>query len=1834
MVGAIQSSTQWFWIVYGFLCAVSPADTGKYGQYTRNKSSIPQYITGEYDIPSCGIRQYGETIGSSIYVTNNYDAFFRPNSASGTSNIFGQYRECINSEYSSDCTYVGLGREEENSDYGDDTGIGDMDELQIINLSSYSLSTNEISLLKRGLSFTPTPRFDTFTWVKDINLFARKLCLHKWHQQHNDPVLTAQSNELKAIEVLEDLLLENIEGPRGCEGPLTNLRPKSRLTPSLSQYGSIDTFVNLVVKEIEKIRPTQKMVYTNLAAGEREALENLRTNTDIIIKASDKGGNVVLLDRSEYIRMCLALLEDHTKYQRLKTDPTIPFLRELKSLLTSAKESSLISMDEYNFIYNPNPTIATFYSLPKTHKNTQPLRGRPIISGNDNLTQGASIYVDQFLAPLVTSLPSYLKDTKDTVTKLQDLTVTDSTMLASIDVESLYTNIRHDLGITAVKKFLNTRSIHFKTHNEFVIDLLTFVLTHNYFLFDDTFFFQTQGTAMGSTCAPNYANLFLGWWESEFVFSDDFEHYTSHIIFWGRFIDDVLILWDGGSTLFTSFLEALNHNDIGMHFTSEFGGRLINFLDLTIMIDETNTIQTKVFRKPTSTNNLLHWQSWHPVTLRRSIPVGQFLRAKRNCSTQDTFEAESVELSRRFRARGYPLAHVKKAHRRANNSDRRQLLTSNRVATEHKIRCIGTYDAYSTRIYNILRRYWPILYSDPDLREVVGVRPQVTFRRGSNIKDILVRSHLPSLEETHNRPRMGVTGSFPCGHCSFCKYLPKTQEFSNPLDGRQYQIRQFINCSSKNIIYAARCSCHKLYVVIPDSLLVSSSSQNLQKVEGSSLQLSCDVSHNTAQHTHLSISWYRRNGEQAEEVISLTRDFLLRPGPSYAQRFLVGDVRMDKVGNSTFRLTVYNLQPADQGAFYCQGTEWIEDPDRSWFPMTRKKSEESEVIVQAMDKDFNVRLETDRRTYSAGEAAELRCIIEAQNAADRVFAVSWAFNSSLMGSLSPGGVASLTGDYSQRESHGELRVARDSDSIFSLKIFRLRPEDSGKYNCRVTERERAASGDMVDRDSKRPKNIPITVSPLKTSVTVTVVANSSSVLEGSRIFLTCLVASLFGPQSRISASWHLQDTQNRQREVIQQDRDGVTWASQAYRDRASSGGLRMVRSGSDTFTLELESSQRQDAGSYECRVTEWLPSYDGDWQRLGERSAKTSVEVTSLESGFVVMAISRTPGVSYYDSFDLQCILKPHFPSWVGVSVTWRFQPSSGGDTHDLVTFSRSGGVQWGERAGNFRGRSIVEKADSSHNVRLSVSRASESEAGKYQCVAELWRREYNGSWARLAERTSNLLEIRVQPPVSRLQVGKGTRSVTVLEGAAVTLTCTVRSQSSPDSRFSVLWFAQEPSGADGKLIVRSGASMEYGTYAEEADLKERLQLEELTPGHYTLTLRGALQEDSGGYYCQVEEWVLDPNQAWYQLAKDSSGLTEVNVKKPDNNLQVDQLPRNVSSLEGESFMVTCQVLNRTLPQSRLALEWLVWRAGEPERRTVARVPLDGIALTTGEDEDRGGSEVPSRLHLWQPSPGLHTLTLQQAEEQDSGAYSCRVQEWLQDPRGQWYRRAEERSAATYVSVRRPDADLLLDAAPLNVSVQDGGHVALDCTVLSRSRPESQLAVSWSFHSRSRGAEQILTTDRSGVWSPLSPRWEGRLQQIQLSPTMYKLRIPQAGPADSGNYTCSVQEWMMGPRGDWYLLAQDESLVGWVTVQGKESNLQSVICSNDALFYLVFFYPFPIFGILIITILLVRFRSRPSSKTGEGKNGVPLLWIKEPHLNYSPTCLEPPVLSIHPGTID
>ena len=79
-------------------------------------------------------------------------------------------------------------------------------------------------------------------------------------------------------------------------------------------------------------------------------------------------------------------------------------------------------------------------------------------------------------------------------------------LLITLDVDSLYTNINNQDGFEAVKE-------SFKKHpdpkhpDEQILDLLKICLENNDFIFNDEQFLQVGGTAIGKKSAPNYANL-------------------------------------------------------------------------------------------------------------------------------------------------------------------------------------------------------------------------------------------------------------------------------------------------------------------------------------------------------------------------------------------------------------------------------------------------------------------------------------------------------------------------------------------------------------------------------------------------------------------------------------------------------------------------------------------------------------------------------------------------------------------------------------------------------------------------------------------------------------------------------------------------------------------------------------------------------------------------------------------------------------------------------------------------------------------------------------------------------------------------------------------------------------------------------------------------------------------------------------------------------------------------------------------------------------------------------------------------------------------------------
>ena len=88
---------------------------------------------------------------------------------------------------------------------------------------------------------------------------------------------------------------------------------------------------------------TNKPIHTNITKAEHLALEILRKDKDHIIVTADKGVTLVVMDNTEYITECEALLQDNSVYQHLSKDTSPTIHKELIKFLQDYKNNNFIS---------------------------------------------------------------------------------------------------------------------------------------------------------------------------------------------------------------------------------------------------------------------------------------------------------------------------------------------------------------------------------------------------------------------------------------------------------------------------------------------------------------------------------------------------------------------------------------------------------------------------------------------------------------------------------------------------------------------------------------------------------------------------------------------------------------------------------------------------------------------------------------------------------------------------------------------------------------------------------------------------------------------------------------------------------------------------------------------------------------------------------------------------------------------------------------------------------------------------------------------------------------------------------------------------------------------------------------------------------------------------------------------------------------------------------------------------------------------------------------------------------------------------------------------------
>ena len=388
------------------------------------------------------------------------------------------------------------------------------------------------------------------------------------------------------------------------------------------------------------------------------AIDELKRRDDIVITKPDKGSGVVVLDKTEYLRLLSeASINDKSKFcavllEKPKTrgrPPKYyhPLLQKEKTL-----DSIVRRILPKTIVDSVSPTgsrLAHLYGLRKTHK--EKLAMRPILSATDTYNYPLSKWLDEKLKPLL--LNQYtVTDTFDFTNENNQLKINNGEILVSYDVSSLFTNVPLDETIEIMDNRAFTNNWFNTTHNldltrTDLLDLLSVATKGQLFQFNGALYKQTDGVALGSPLGPLLANVFMS------SIEDTLERQGKLPSFYCRYVDDTLTVMPDLATA-TTFLHTLNSAHTSVKFTMEvekncklpfFGTKLLNHAP---------RIETEIYVKQTNTGLLLHYQSHVDSRYKRSLLTTMLDRAHRLSSSWAYFSEECDHLKNVFAHLKYP----------------------------------------------------------------------------------------------------------------------------------------------------------------------------------------------------------------------------------------------------------------------------------------------------------------------------------------------------------------------------------------------------------------------------------------------------------------------------------------------------------------------------------------------------------------------------------------------------------------------------------------------------------------------------------------------------------------------------------------------------------------------------------------------------------------------------------------------------------------------------------------------------------------------------------------------------------------------------------------------------------------------------------------------------------------------------------------------------------------------------------------------------------------------------------------------------------------------------
>ena len=250
---------------------------------------------------------------------------------------------------------------------------------------------------------------------------------------------------------------------------------------------------------------------------------------------------VVILDRKLYNNAIEEIISDTSKFEKFNEDPTLKREASLQRFLRKLKQKNFFNEIKYDKLYRSGSAPACIYGTPKMHKFSSSdsfPKLRQIVSSIGTFNYNLASFLCDILSPLVPNDYSW-KDTFSFVSQIKNGNLSKK-FLVSYDLTSLFTNILLQKTIDIAINLIFKHNPNLNITKKELKKLFVFATSQTHFIFNSKFYGQIDGVVMGSLLAPVLANIFTGFYESNWLN----EYNLNKPKFYSRYADEILTAFD------------------------------------------------------------------------------------------------------------------------------------------------------------------------------------------------------------------------------------------------------------------------------------------------------------------------------------------------------------------------------------------------------------------------------------------------------------------------------------------------------------------------------------------------------------------------------------------------------------------------------------------------------------------------------------------------------------------------------------------------------------------------------------------------------------------------------------------------------------------------------------------------------------------------------------------------------------------------------------------------------------------------------------------------------------------------------------------------------------------------------------------------------------------------------------------------------------------------------------------------------------------------------------------------------------------------------------------